>query len=381
MAEKAKLDIKKLLNTDISTLFQKKSIAKPKSKAKAPSKEIKKDLLVFDIGQKSIKFIVGKRQKDLISIKQMGEVPTTQDSILDGRVINEATLSNTLKMIVNDKEIKAKDVAVTINSSQIINRELMIQAVDEDEMETVIRYELQQYLPINLNDYQVQYSIIEAFEQDDIQKLKVFVIAFPERLAKSYYQLVKAADLKPFALETSFVSLDKLLSHINMINEQPFNSDEVTAFLDLGASTIDVNIYRNGKIDLTRIIKAGGDNLDYMLSQRHEIHLQSALTVKKKIDLATTSDDELTQSTRLAVDNLIFEIDRILQFYRNKNFQQIDRVYLYGGAALLKGLDVYMGEKLGLKVEMIYQIDGIEFKGESQLVTNYLNTIGATIRG
>lgn len=118
-----------------------------------------------------------------------------------------------------------------------------------------------------------------------------------------------------------------------------------------------------------------------MLSQRHEIHLQSALTVKKKIDLATTSDDELTQSTRLAVDNLIFEIDRILQFYRNKNFQQIDRVYLYGGAALLKGLDVYMGEKLGLKVEMIYQIDGIEFKGESQLVTNYLNTIGATIRG
>lgn len=249
LAEKAKLDIKKLLNTDISTLFQKKSIAKPKSKAKAPSKEIKKDLLVFDIGQKSIKFIVGKRQKDLISIKQMGEVPTTQDSILDGRVINEATLSNTLKMIVNDKEIKAKDVAVTINSSQIINRELMIQAVDEDEMETVIRYELQQYLPINLNDYQVQYSIIEAFEQDDIQKLKVFVIAFPERLAKSYYQLVKAADLKPFALETSFVSLDKLLSHIKIINEQPFNSDEVTAFLDLGASTIDVNIYRNGKID------------------------------------------------------------------------------------------------------------------------------------
>ena len=33
--------------------------------------------------------------------------------------------------------------------------------VQEEEMETVIRYEIQQYLPINLDDYIVQYVVLD----------------------------------------------------------------------------------------------------------------------------------------------------------------------------------------------------------------------------
>lgn len=373
------MNLKELMTADISTLFQKKS-TKSTKKVSAP-KEYKKDLLVFDIGQKSVKMVIGKRQKDHVVIHKALELPTPQDSFLDGKVTNASVLSNMLKMAVNDYQIKVKDVAITINSSQIINRELMIKEVDEDEMETVIRYELQQYLPINLNDYQVQYLVLEKIEDEEAPKLKVFVIAFPDRLAKEYYELLKMADLKPFALETSFVSLNKLLTHVTEINEQLFNKGEVSAFLDMGSSTIDVNIYNHGKIDLTRIIKAGGDNIDYMLSHQHEVGLSSALTVKKQIDLTQNEGSELEATVKLAIDNLIFEIDRILQFYRNKNFQQIDHIYLYGGTALLNGIDQYMSEKLGIKVETIYQLNGVEFKSENQNLTSYLNSIGAIFRG
>ena len=65
---------------------------------------------------------------------------------------------------------------------------------------------MQQYLPINLNDYQVQFIILDEFEDEEGFKYKIFVIAFPERIAKSYYQLLKIAGVKPLSLETTFTS-------------------------------------------------------------------------------------------------------------------------------------------------------------------------------
>ena len=369
-----KMNLKELLTADISTLFTRKQT---KKKVAPIATDYKKPVVIFDIGQKNIKVIIGKKQKENLTIQKTFVIPTPAESLLDGKVLNESILANSIQLALKEQGVRIKDALVTVNSSQIINRELIIEKVDEDELETVIRYELQQYLPINLNDYLVQFVILDEFEEDDSMKYKIFVIAFPDRIAKSYYQVLKIADLKPFSLETTFMSLDKLLRHTTMINQKPFSSEGVMAFLDLGATTIDVHIYKDGHIDLTRIIKSGGDNIDQMLSYRHQLPVKSILKTKKDIDLMVNPEDELVQTSRLAVDNLISEIDRILQFYRNKSYCQIDHIYLYGGGALLKGLDTYMSERLNIEVETIRSWN--DMKADEDL-TIFINTLGSMYR-
>ncbi|MGL4338360.1 MAG: type IV pilus assembly protein PilM [Turicibacter sp.] len=380
---KQKFDLKKLLQTDISTLFKKGETKSPTKSKKVKKVEHKKDLIVFDIGAKSINLILGKQNKDKTLVTKCVTIPTTVDTMLDGKVVNPAALVNAIQLTLNEHDIKTKDVVITTNSSQIINREMVINKVDEDEMETVLRYEMQQYLPINLNDYIVRYTILDEFEEHEQEKLKVYVISYPDRMAKAYYNLLKSMDLKPFALETSYVSLNKLINQTTCINATPFDFTQTTAFLDMGSATIDVNIYKNKKIDLTRIIKTGGDNIDMMLSQRHNIPMQSALAIKSKLDLSQTDEPspEL-ESVKLAVDNICFEIDRIFQFYKNKSYSNIDKVYIYGGVSKLTGLDEYMSEKLGVSVETVTHMDSIQFKNDEteQQICAYLNAIGAMIR-
>ena len=66
---------------------------------------------------------------------------------------------------------------------------------------------MEQYLPINLNDYIVQYIELDEVEQENSNKLKVYVIAYPEKMARGYYDILKVLKLKPVSLDVAFNSI------------------------------------------------------------------------------------------------------------------------------------------------------------------------------
>ncbi|HCW53496.1 MAG TPA: pilus assembly protein PilM, partial [Clostridium sp.] len=160
-------------------------------------KDKKRKVVVFDIGSKSIKIAQGMYYKKNITIDKLLKVETPQGVIKDGDIVNKGLLVNKLKNILVENSIKADYGICTNNSSSIINREITIPKVENDEIETVVRFEIQQYLPINLDDYVIQTSILEETEDN---KLDVRVIAYPEKMARSYYDILKELNLKPYAL-------------------------------------------------------------------------------------------------------------------------------------------------------------------------------------
>ena len=145
-----KVDITKLKkkgSSGVSSLKDKVASGKATYLGKGKN-EKPRNVVAFEIGSKHIKIVEGKYSKDKLSIYKMGQVETPMASIEDGAIIDERALVNTLQVAINQLGIKSKDAVVTSNSSSIIDREIIIPAVDESEMESVIKYEIQQYLPI-----------------------------------------------------------------------------------------------------------------------------------------------------------------------------------------------------------------------------------------
>ena len=97
-------------------------------------------------------------------------------------------------------------------------------------METVIRYEIQQYLPINLEDYILQGKILAEKEVDGTKKLEVRVIAYPEKIARGYYNLLLKLGLKPDALDVNYNSVNKLINLIGINDEFEDKSNDSVAF-------------------------------------------------------------------------------------------------------------------------------------------------------
>lgn len=387
LKEISSMDVK-----DIGKLFKKdkseeinSSYEVNKVEKKGRLKEKSRPVLSIDLGTNFIKVAEGKYQKDKLNLNKVVQIPTPEGCIADGKIINAQAIIDVLSFLIKENSIRAKDVIFTTNSSSIINRDILIPVVQEEEMETVIRYEIQQYLPINLDDYIIQFIVLDEIVDDTGAKLKINVTSFPERMANTYYNVVNALELNPYALDVTYNSINKLANYSKYTSNNGQIIGGTVAFVDMGATSINVAIFKNGKLDFTRMIKSGGDNIDYALSQSLNMSIKSTESLKiKDGDLLRNSEEDILNLTiRKSVDDILEELERILQFYSNKSNTTIDKIYIYGGTSNLKNIELYIKNKLNISVENIEDIPNIDFTSKDLINENlgqYLNAISAIIR-
>ena len=332
MEEKKKFDLKALLTADINDLFKKKTVSASKpSKVKKP-KLMLKPVVSFDFGNEFIKVVEGRYVNNQLKITNYFMIPT-QGFIEDGRVLDVARLSEIIKKSLEENGVKAKHAVCTLNSTQIINRELLVPVVEDEELDTVVRYEIQQFLPVNLADYLIQYVVLEEVEINNQPRLKLNVVTFPEKMASSYYELFKEVGLKPYALDVSYNALGKLANY-TQLGKEVTDLEGTVAFVDIGAQSIDLNIFKNGNIQFTRLIKSGGIIINERLNQLPDMSIKSAASLIESANLM--DEDPASRLLRLCVDEMMYELERVLQFYRNKSVgNQIDHLFIIGGLSHL----------------------------------------------
>ncbi|MBN1078944.1 pilus assembly protein PilM [Clostridium botulinum] len=377
--------VKDFMNLDINDLKAKLAKANEKSKSLKVKKEKKRKVVAFDIGSTNIKIAEGTYYKGILSIEKLIDIPTPAEAIIDGNIEKKELLVSILQKALNENGINAKEGICTNNSSLIINREILIPDVKDEELDTVVRYEIQQYLPINLDDYVLQMTKIGEEFSDEGKKLEIRAIAYPEKMAKGYYDLLMNLNLKPFALDVNYNALNKLLNHIEVINNHKVNIEESLVFIDMGSTSLDVNIYNNGVLKFTRIIKAGGKYLDEILYENMNIPIEEIEKFKSHdIDL---KEEELEFQNQIIIDTLdewIDKIEKIIQFYKSKNFDDdINKIFIYGRTSRIKNLEQYITSKIGIETIKIRNIPEIINDSNIEVdenIDNFINVIGSLIR-
>ena len=379
--EKKKIDFKKLLQTDIKDLNIGKLKNLKKKKVKERQKKVK--VISFDIGTYYIKAVVGTYYKDNLTIENYYKIKTPIDSVVDGEIKKEKILANTLKSFLKENSINVKYGTCTTNSSLIINREVIIPKVEEEELETVVRYEIQQYLPINLDDYILQVKVINEIFSDEGIKLNIRAIAYPNKIAIKYYNLLKEIDLKPYVLDVNYNAINKFVNYIEIGN---FNnkSQNIICMVDFGHSSITVNIYKNGKIDFTRIIKSGGKDIETLLADNDDFHInmrESKIENDKFICLDV--NEYLSNEIKETIDEWLEKVEKIINYYNNKNLNNnVECIYIFGGASSINGFEKYFASKLGIDSKKVNNINKSTFnsKDDGKDIDEYINAIGALIR-
>lgn len=376
MEEQKKFDLKSILTMDINDLFKKKESSSAKQSKVKKTKSMMKPVISFDFGSESIKVVEGRYFNGQLKVTNYFSVPT-QGVLEDGRIVNEKLLIKNLETALKEHKVKAKYVICTLNSTQIINRELFVPVVEEDELDTVVRFEIQQFLPINLSDYLIQYVILDQVEVNGEPRLKLNVVTFPEKLAATYYKVLKEVGLKPYALDVTYNSLGKLANYSELLNEVT-DAKGAVAFVDMGAQSIDLNIFTNGNVQFTRLIKSGGITINERLNQLPDMSIKSAASLQQA-DL--NGDEMISGILRLSVDEMMYELERVLQFYRNKSIgNKIDHVFILGGCSNINSLETYMSEKLSIPTSQLKRLNNVDFSDSSIQVHEYANAIGAMIR-
>ncbi len=372
-------------NTDIKLQDLKfKRIKKVDDSKPAKPKSIR--LVSLDIGSSDIKIVEGQVKGGKLKVYNMRKIKSPEDIIQDGELFNEESILIKLKEEMKTSRVRTKNIALVSSSSTIISREIIVPYVENnEELKTLVNYEIEQFLAINLNNYVIQFMRLEEVMMDEVRKQKIFTIIYPKNLIESYRNLAEKLLLNPYALDISNNSIRKLSSIADIYNVDLINKEESILYLDLGYKSVDLSIVNSNNLEFIRVMPIGGIEIDRFIADLNGISMEEAEEIKKtQVEVGKhRKENQLNDGVVEVIEGWLEDLNRIIQFYTNKsNGKKINHIYLYGGTSKLRGIDEYIALKTGIDTTKIITANNIEFSKNVNTTTieEYVNALGALVR-
>jgi len=175
-------------------------------------------------------------------------------------------------------------------------------------------------------------------------------------------------------------------------------AEEVKAYVNIGASTMDLAIDRGGRskiIGFARSIPVAGHQMTRIIQERcgcesfaQAERIKREQTVVGSAMATVPADRYNEQACRVImpiVDRMVAEIRRSLDFYISQpDGVAVDRVILSGGQVALPNLATYVEERLGVPVEVAKEIHNPLCRSNARPGTNltsFLVSIGLALQG
>ncbi|MFT5875346.1 MAG: type IV pilus assembly protein PilM [Clostridium sp.] len=354
-------------------------------------------VLSLDIGSKNTKIVLGTQSKKKVIIEKAITVITPVGCYNDGNIIDITKFKNEILDVLKTENIKCKNIIITTKSTLVITRDIDIPVAKKGDMDSIIKFQMERYLPIMFDDYIMQYKILKEFEEENVKQAKITVVVYPKTMAEGYYNLIKELKGNAVALDISSNSINKLFIENIKVNDENYSLEDTVAVIDLGYDFINVNIISDGNVQFTRIINYGGSYVDIDISKQLSISEEAAEKQKLEhcnLESESSSDTQNSMVNDIAkaqVRNWIQEIERMLNYYKSKEHgNKVDKVYIYGGSSNVRGIETFMKDALNLPVNKIQSLSNVNCskinasKVDSSKIDEelsiYLNAIGAIIR-
>ncbi len=313
--------------------------------------------VVLDMSSKHIRCVVGRFDDVNFSVENIFSIPIESGVYRNGIILDNEKLKNNIRKHLDLYNVRAKNCIVITESTEILKRDITIPKVDDNDLDDLVRYEVVQYLPIDLDDYILQHHRVADIDDDDISKIIETIVAMPKSIAKAHFDLVASLGLKPVALDLKGHSMMRIAHSCDN-----YSTEKSYAYIDIDFEKIEINIACNGKIMLNRILQYGIGDVDDIM-QEHGIVSENQMKHIYNLLISYGVDDLIQGFVNSEVPNgevfyndlreffrqTIAEIERVIKFYLSRNiYNAIDQVVVYGSIASVNQIDNFIESQLNI---------------------------------
>ena len=372
--------------------------------------------LGVEIGTSSIK-VVALRPGSPPSLQHALMVPTPIGSMRDGLVVEPQAVANELRALLADHRISTKYAVTAVPNQAAVTRNILVPKMDRKDLQEAIKWEAERYIPYPIDEVSLDFDLLDDPSTiPDEGQMEVVIAAAPTEAVARQVEVLRLAGLEPTVVDLkSFATLRALrgnllgehLTKSTLTGSNYTEAGEVALVLEIGASSSVINLVRGDRVLMARNINVSADDFTTALQKAFDLDFSAAEDVKLGYATATTpTEDEedllnfdmarehysparVFEVIRPVLGDLITEIRRSLEFYRVQSGDVvIDRTFLAGGGAKLRGLAAAISDALGFRVEVASPWLTVQ-TDQANVDTGYLQTnapeftvpLGLALRG
>lgn len=289
-------------------------------------------LLAIDIGSRYIKIAEIDYSPKKSKLLKYAIALTPEGAFSGSEIENPDLIANTIRSMLQSQKIKTKQVVMAMSGSAVMVKKIVMPKVEKKLLNQQIRWEAEQYIPFDINQVALSYSVQNQKSMDD--SLNVLIIAAQNSWVKTYRKLASLAgldlqvlDIAGFALANAFEMCHGRVLDPNIL------------IINVGAHLTQAVILKNNEVDFVRDISIGSHVCTL------EIHKEMGLSIEEaeSLKLGAGRGEEVPEEVFKFIDhynqNLVEEIKNSIDYYFSSqgDSEQLGAIYITGGGSQMVG--------------------------------------------
>ncbi len=304
----------------------------------------------LDIGSGYLKVVQFKDIKSGYELELFDMLPLPPELIVDGSIIDSLRLIDSLRELIRKAKIKKKDATISLaGHSSVIIKRVSLPEMSEEELSESIKFEAEQYIPFDIEDVNLDFQILGPKEEPG--QMDVILVAAKKDVINEYLSVVKEAGLTPLIVDVNSFALENIYE----VNYE-IEPDKNIAIVNIGASTINMNILKGGISVFTRDSAVGSNLHTEALQREFNLTYETAERLKKGEPVENVAAEDALSVMELASEEIIGEVSRSLEYFP----ESVNEVILSGGCALVKDFPNLLAEKIGAETKVMEPFKNIK---------------------
>jgi len=300
-----------------------------------------------DIGSRTIAVAEVKASRGTTSVTNFGGVELPNDVVREGEILDVAAVSEALRELLDSAKLTSKRVWLGVSNQRVVVRQVDLPAMDEKELRASLRYQVQEYIPIPVEEAELDVHVVSNYTADDGAEMqRLLLVAGHRDMISAQVEAATEAGLRPIGVDLNPFAVLRAMG-----DDSSFGQGN-QVLVDAGAGVTNIVVHEQGIPTFVRILVMGGDQITDALAAGMSVSREEAEAAKRAAVVGNTGDVVGRIVTDQA-DAFVDEVRSSLDYYQAQTGSSgLSGVVLTGGASLLGGLSDRLAASVRLPVEV-----------------------------
>jgi type IV pilus assembly protein PilM len=318
----------------------------------------------LDIGTHAVRAAEVSFGRGMPTLQRFGQVALPFGAVVGGEVVDAAAVSSALRRLWKEAGLSSKKVVVGVANQRVVARTAELPAMPDAELRSALKYQVQELIPIPVDDAVLDHQVIERVTGDDGREtLRLLVVAAHKDMLRSLLAALEGAGLAAKRIDYIPFALVRAL-HVDGFDLGDEEGRPIAeAIVDVGAGVTNVVVHEHGAPRFVRTSNTGGNALVDTLTAELGIDLETAEALTRRADPHSSNPTEARAGELAAgsASSLLTEVRGSLDFHlAQPGAAPLSRIVLTGGGSRAPGLGTRLEALVGVPVVMAEPLRSVE---------------------
>lgn len=285
------------------------------------------DKVAVELGKNVIRIVRGKRSKNIL-LKDCFEIDINDCSDWADERCSDTALANLLAEAFNTHKLNKRNVRIVLSClPNLLIREMVLPYTNESGTYKMIKFEAKDYFPIDLDNFVIDYKLVEIIKEGRARKQRILVIVVPKNLVEKIQSVFDQAGLNIKSIDIEANVLSSVLNCYKAFSKNAVSGTEIV--LNLVRGYVTAAIIREGTLSMAKTF------------------------IEDLYKLSDTDDKGDEFSNRLMVNDIVDNIVKVMNFYTNRENSEIKKIYVTGEMAHCHPITRQLSDRSGIEIEIM----------------------------